>query len=245
MRTLAATNITTMKKTLVIGDIHGRTLWKDLLKKEAPEQVVMLGDYVSSHEYLPPEEQIRNLEEILELKEQRPEDIILLRGNHDLQHLGYWWAECSHLSPTVQRHMADPERKERFLSLTRWVHELEAGGQRILCSHAGVSKVWMERAGIGSVADINACEPDGRFGFTPGRFSDHNGESTTQPCTWIRPASLTECAVDGYVHVVGHTPQETVTHERINDHTELWLVDALAHGSYLVLEENGFTVKQL
>ena len=227
-----------MNKTLILGDIHGRPLWKDIITQEQPSRIIMLGDYVSSHDNISAARQIENLEEILALKEQRPEDVVLLRGNHDLQHLGYYWAECSDFSREVMRHLSTDENRERFLKLTQWVHTLSYGEKKLLCSHAGVSKVWLEQTGIGEVANINLCEADERFAFRPGTYKDHNGDSTTQPCTWIRPGSLADCAVDGYVHIVGHTPQDAVCHERIDDHTELWLVDALAHGSYLVLEDN-------
>lgn len=234
-----------MKKIVFIGDIHGRDQWKTILDREVPDFTIFLGDYVSTHENILSEEQIQNMEEILCLKESHRDSVVLLRGNHDLQHLGYWWAECSGLYQHVQRHLSLPEMRERFLSLTQWVHEMTAGGKKLLCSHAGVSQVWLERSGIGKVEDINLCEPDERFGFHPSRFSDHNGDSDTQPCTWIRPKSLAECAVEGYVHIVGHTPQRSVSHEQINDRTELWLVDALAYGVYLVLEDDKFTVKSL
>lgn len=234
-----------MTKTLILGDIHGRTIWKDILEKEQPQRIIMLGDYVATHEGISAREQIDNLEEILTLKQERPDDVILLRGNHDLQHLGYYWAECSHLTQEVQRHMATTEFRQRFLSLTQWVHEFTWEGKRMLCSHAGVSKVWLEGTSINEVSAINGYQPGELFAFRPGRFGDYDGDSSTQPCTWIRPNSLMQCAADGYVHIVGHTPQESVKHERINESTELWLADALAHGSYLVLEENGFTVKQL
>lgn len=234
-----------MIKILILGDIHGRTVWKNILEKEQPQQVIFLGDYVGSHDNIPAQQQIDNLEAILSLKEERPDDIILLRGNHDLQHLGYWWAECSNLSHKVQNYMATDEYRQRFLSSTQWIHEFSCGGQKIICSHAGVSAVWLSNTGIGTVERINSCKPSENFSFRPGRFSDHNGESCTQPCTWIRPKSLAECAVEGYVHIVGHTPQERVTHERINDQTEMWLVDALAHGGYLVLEDDEFIIRNL
>ena len=234
-----------MIKILILGDIHGRTVWKDILEKEQPQQVIFLGDYVGSHDNIPAQQQIDNLEAILLLKEERPDDIILLRGNHDLQHLGYYWAECSNLSHKVQNYMATDEFRERFLSLTQWIHQFSCGEQEIICSHAGISKVWLEATGICDVRRINECMPSELFSFRPGRFSDHNGESCTQPCTWIRPKSLAECAVEGYVHIVGHTPQRSVSHEQINDRTELWLVDALAYGVYLVLEDDKFTVKSL
>lgn len=35
-------------KTVIVGDIHGRTIWKDILEKEQPDRVVFLGDYVST-----------------------------------------------------------------------------------------------------------------------------------------------------------------------------------------------------
>lgn len=30
---------------LFIGDIHGRTIWKDIVEKESWEQCIFLGDY--------------------------------------------------------------------------------------------------------------------------------------------------------------------------------------------------------
>ena len=31
-------------KTLVLGDIHGRDCWTDIIRKESPNNVVFLGD---------------------------------------------------------------------------------------------------------------------------------------------------------------------------------------------------------
>ena len=41
-------------KIVVLGDIHGLTVWKDIIDKEQPDQVIFLGDYVSSHEGISP-----------------------------------------------------------------------------------------------------------------------------------------------------------------------------------------------
>ena len=79
-------------KILVLGDIHGRTIWKDIIKKENPDKVIFLGDYVATHDNISSKEQIANLEEILAYKEANSSKVILLRGNHDIQHLGYYWA---------------------------------------------------------------------------------------------------------------------------------------------------------
>lgn len=71
-------------KTVVLGDIHGRTIWKDILEKETPDRVIFLGDYVSTHKGVSSEQQIFNLEEILNYKEENPDKVILLRGNHKI-----------------------------------------------------------------------------------------------------------------------------------------------------------------
>ena len=35
-------------KTLLLGDIHGRNIWKEIIKKETPDRVVFIGDYFDS-----------------------------------------------------------------------------------------------------------------------------------------------------------------------------------------------------
>lgn len=73
-------------KTIVIGDIHARSIWKEILVSEKFYEeeckVVFLGDYVSTHENYSPHLQISNLIDLLEFKELNPDRIILLRGNH-------------------------------------------------------------------------------------------------------------------------------------------------------------------
>ena len=37
-----------MKKTIVIGDIHGRDIWKSIVAQENPDRVIFIGDYFDS-----------------------------------------------------------------------------------------------------------------------------------------------------------------------------------------------------
>ena len=69
-------------KTLVLGDLHGRTIWKDIIEKENPDKIIFLGDYVSTHDDISGIQQIDNLEDILTYKENNLDKVILLRGNH-------------------------------------------------------------------------------------------------------------------------------------------------------------------
>ena len=73
-----------MGKILVLGDIHGRTCWADIIEKENPDKIIFLGDYVSPHENISSDQQCSNLEDILNYKEANPDKVILLRGNHKI-----------------------------------------------------------------------------------------------------------------------------------------------------------------
>lgn len=232
-----------MSKILVLGDTHGRPFWKEIIEKENPDKIIFLGDYVSTHEGISAEQQLSNLEEILTYKENNPDKVILLRGNHDTQHLGYYWAECSGWDGQVWGVMSQSEFKERFLKLTQWVYideELET-----IFSHAGVSDVWMKNSEIDSVHDINSLEPLELFGFTPNYYGDCYGDSETQPPLWIRPQALCKCNVKGWDQVVGHTPVRTIINvgKSAKGKQNIWLCDALGVKQYLVIDNNEFQPK--
>lgn len=253
-------------KTLILGDIHGRLTWEDIINKEQPDLTTFLGDYVSTHELIPADQQLSNLEDILNYKAANPDKVILLRGNHDIQHLGYYWAECSGFDPTVYKHMSSSEFRERFLSLTQWIHVDEEN--KTIYAHAGVSEVWISETiepylvegNVGPQYDdgsidveiilklINTIEPCEVFGFIPNRISDYCGTSTSQSCVWIRPETLAKCMVEEYTQVVGHTPVKrdcVDLHQITKNHQHLWCCDALQQHKYLVIEDGEFKPKGL
>lgn len=229
-------------KILVLGDIHGRTIWKQIVEKENPDKIIFLGDYVSTHEDIDGIQQIDNLEEILRFKKSNFDKVILLRGNHDTQHLGYEWAECSGYNFEVAQYMQQ-EIKEEFLENTQWIYR----EGNIIFSHAGVSKVWMENNDLKHVDQINELPPSEVFGFTPRHFSDFTGTSETQPPTWIRPQSLIFNGIDNYIQVVGHTPVNSICNTRDElkySDKEIWLCDCLPK-EYLIIEDNEFIKKEI
>ena len=92
-----------MKKIITIGDLHGRTVWKEfedikfLLYAEpgaagyggfVPEcyKYVFIGDYCDS--FTETSDKIKdNLLELIRFKTLYPDHVILLWGNHDYQYL--------------------------------------------------------------------------------------------------------------------------------------------------------------
>ncbi len=76
-------------KILVVPDVHGRTFWEAPVKKylKRVDRVVFLGDYLDPYknegvEYTP-DDVYQNFMEILELKHDNMEKVVLLKGNHD------------------------------------------------------------------------------------------------------------------------------------------------------------------
>lgn len=229
-------------KTVVLGDIHGRTIWKDIIAKEQPDQVIFLGDYVSTHDNITNEQQIDNFKEIIKYKDEHPDSTILLRGNHDMQHLGYYWAACSGLFPRVQEVMMT--LKDIYLSHTQWIYI----NDDVIFSHAGISKDWLAKHKL-KLEDINGLEPDERFGFCQDDRWDVFGTSPTQPPTWIRPGTLVDVMIPGYSQVVGHTTVRECVNIKDLDRPDLpgdlWLCDALGNNSYLIINNKTFEERKL
>ena len=231
-----------MEKILVLGDTHGGPLWRSIIDKETPDKVIFLGDYATTHEGISAEQQIDNFIDILKLKLYSPDKVILLRGNHDTQLLGYHWAECYPNEPKVQQWLMG--HKDEFLKYTQWVYVDDT--IKTIFSHAGISQVWMDDiAHIQDIHEINNLEPSEAFGFTPDSPWDMYGDSETQPPTWIRPQSLCKCNVKGWDQVVGHTPQKGISKMWKNckgNHT-IWMCDALGKRQYLVIDNGEFQPK--
>lgn len=248
-------------KILVLGDIHGRIEALDIVERENADKVVVLGDFVSTHDNVSAGQQLSIMEDFFNMKEQDPDKFILLRGNHDTQHAGYAWAECS----GYDRHVASQFPKERWLELTQWLYTIDTKDTTLVFSHAGISGTWFTNAvnyvqrnsadkdlSQLTIDDINNVEPCELFGFTPSNIGDYSGESCTQPPTWIRPTALGNDPLRSnttqIVQVVGHTPVKKITNlaDIHNELPQVWLCDCLPR-QYLVIDiENdniSFTVK--
>lgn len=249
-------------KTIVFGDIHGRTVWKDIVRENYDaDRFVFLGDYFTSREGILEEDQITNFTDLVNFADfenaMTPGRVILLRGNHDMEALGYEWASCSPWF--MSDHYRNKEVRDWFLDHTKWVF-VEGG---IAYSHAGVTKTWMERNGLTELEQINDLEPSAKFGFTPCKLSDYYGDSVTQPPTWIRPWGLFGDSFGKYTYIVGHTTLKHIRNlkdemlerykedtygdydpevlEEIKTENDVWMCDTLPH-EYLIVEDGEIAV---
>ena len=76
-------------KILIIPDVHGRSFWRDAVKENIDDvdKIVFLGDYLDpyqdegvKYEF---EDALEMLNEIIELKRDNMDKVVLLLGNHD------------------------------------------------------------------------------------------------------------------------------------------------------------------
>lgn len=232
---------------LFLGDTHGRRYWKYIVETELPNKVVFLGDYVTTHDEISVAQQIRNLKEILDYKDINPGNVILLRGNHDLDALAYPWAKCSPSAEWLQpRTSVGAPLGDRLLESTQWCYVFENNGEKWVASHAGISMPWLleivnsdENIKFQSLKDINKYAPTPLFGFN-GDGYDLCGTSPQQSLTWIRPRTLLQHAIPHWNQIVAHTPTETIP---VLGHSEsgkdIWFCDSMAIPAYLTLDTTG------
>ena len=127
-------------KTIFIGDIHGRDIWKDIVSQEKPDRVVFIGDYFDSFDISGPK-QIQNFKEIIAFKESGQCEVIMLIGNHCFHYMKYkgihaQYSGYQHKYALQINHLF--ETNDHHLQMAYMM-------ENILCTHAGVSVEWLAR----------------------------------------------------------------------------------------------------
>ncbi|WP_421827371.1 metallophosphoesterase [Larkinella sp.] len=122
-------------KIITISDLHGRNSWLHIDAGHY-DKVVFLGDYTDSYD-LTDDAILENLSQIIRLKQQAPDKIILLIGNHDAQYLHFPHYRCSGFRPSMQPALTSLFRKHQ--SLFQIAHQEGF----YLFTHAGVTNRWL------------------------------------------------------------------------------------------------------
>ena len=227
-------------KTVFIGDIHGRDVWKNIIEVEKPNRVVFIGDYFDSFDISPAEQQY-NFKEIIEFKEKGECEVIMLVGNHDFHYYpgGEQYSGYQRGAAPANRQLL--EENKHHLQMCYLM-------DNILCSHAGISHDWLvTQNGYGN-------EPIDEFvnhiwQHRPNSFMffglDPTGDSQTQTPIWIRPLSLLRGNRDTflkekYIQIVGHTQVNMIDMKGKATGGNDYFIDALGIGEYLIYEDGEF-----
>ena len=224
-------------KTIIIGDVHGRDQWKQIVAQEKDaDTVIFLGDYFDSFD-VSAVEQMHNFKEIVEFKEtsftnagtedQHKTRVIMLIGNHDY----HYFPEINDSSTSgYQTRMAMVikqligEKREHL----QVAHRMD----EFVFSHAGISSEWLDDTVIDWTEENMVDKINELFTYTPLSLdyrsyrmlnstevigSGGYGNETYQGPMWIRPKALMSANKDTLrkkiIQVVGHTYQNEIDKE--------------------------------
>ena len=203
-----------MTSTVIIGDVHGSTYWKEIIKEHPNCRYIFLGDYLDPYEEIDDKTLIKNLQDIIRFKKTHPDEVILLLGNHDL----HYFVEES-VSGTRFNHALAPEISEIFREnyhLFKFAHQEGA----YLFTHAGVIHRWFVKDFKGdlkkNIADQlnnpapNQLQPLFQCGFYRGGMHEAGGIFLADRYELREP-------LQGYTQIVGHNRVDDILDFTNND----------------------------
>lgn len=218
-----------MTPTIVIGDIHGSTYWKEIVKKHPDCKIVFLGDYLDPYEEIPHKNLFGNLVEIIQLKKERPEEIILLLGNHDLHYI---------TSKIEQSWRYDFDLSQDaaylFFKNKKWF-QFAYQEDNCIFTHAGIAHKWFVNIFKGDISkniadQLNNPNPEQEKAlYACGK--ERGGVSETSGIFWAGIKELFE-PLRGYTQVVGHNRVKEVK-EHTNNGGKIIFCDCLFNEDYL------------
>lgn len=138
------------KRIIVVPDVHGRIFWREPVKKyiDNVDRVVFLGDYLDPYgdEDGLADDIFENMMEIIKLKQDNMDKVVLLKGNHDQHYASERFEELAGGSRINQQnwnkyHLAFTEHKNSF----QIAHMEYIKGMPYVFSHAGVTLYWLKK----------------------------------------------------------------------------------------------------
>jgi predicted phosphodiesterase len=246
-----------MKKTIVLGDTHGRSQWKLITHQENADRVIFIGDYFDSYD-LSAVEQMHNFKEIIEYKEtsftnegtldQHKTEVILLIGNHD----HHYYPEVGHTGTSGYQYGAAAAISQ-VIDENRKHLQMAYSFDNFLFTHDGVSPVFMDQVFGEDGWDKNDIVKllNDKMTYQPKTFEfnglEGSGDNTTQTPIWIRPRSLMSAnkkhkngLKNDYIQIVGHTQARELDLVGSDKFTggKYYFIDTLdTSGEYLIIED--------
>lgn len=229
-------------KTIIIPDLHGISLWKDILNQENTwDKIIFLGDYLDSFN-IPGMQQLENLMDIIEFKKANHDKVVLLYGNHELHYVKGMNEQYS----GYQSGMA--YQFQFVLDDYKHLFQIAYRQDEYLFSHAGISDEWLTHSVggywhvdnvVNKVNELYLYQPY-HFHIQPGQ--SYCGDETYQGPLWIRPKSLMKANKQSdikkkYIQIVGHTHLGQIDFRGKSTGGRYYFVDCLGEygGEYLTI----------
>lgn len=138
------------KQILVVPDVHGRLFWKEPVMKylDVVDKVVFLGDYLDPYEGEEglADDIFENMMEIVRLKRNNREKVVLLKGNHDQHYASERFEEQTGGTRMDQQnwnkyHQAFTD----YIDVFQIAHMEFIKGIPYVFSHAGLTLYWLKK----------------------------------------------------------------------------------------------------
>ena len=236
-------------KTIIIGDIHGRDAWKQIINQEQDaDRIIFVGDYFDSFD-IPGLIQIQNFQDIIEFKTTTDKEVVMMIGNHDYHYFpeigengcsGYQ----SRMAPSIQ-HIIDTNRDHLQMA-----YQFDD----FLVTHAGVSNIWCDDILGEWKVETLADQLNELFKYQPLKVEYRSfkqvgdqvygtggyGDETFQGPLWIRPRALMvanyDTLRDQIRQVVGHTGQKQIDVEGKATGGRYYFVDTMPREYLIVID---------
>lgn len=231
---------------LFLGDIHGRDIWKQIIEKENPDKVIFIGDYFDSFD-VPAVEQIQNFKDIINYKTNSGKEVIMLIGNHDY----HYFPEIGNVGTSGYQAGAR-FNIEQVIDENRQHLQMAYQFDNVLCTHAGVSSVFMDQVFGNEGWNVENISTDLNelFKHKPMSFNfngwDPYGDNECQTPIWIRPCSLMSAnkktLKKQVIQIVGHTAQLVIDIKGKATGGRYYFIDCFdTSREYLIFNNNQFT----
>jgi hypothetical protein len=224
----AIENIT--RPTIVFGDIHGLTCWKEIVNENPDYRYIFLGDYFDPYQFIDSKLLFENLQEIMQLKKDRSDDVILLLGNHDLHYFSSDMPVSNRLDLRIAGRVAN-----MFLENIRLFMYAFQEGNTII-THAGISEKWFHEDFKGdtekNIAKQLNCPSQEQVQAMCRCGERRGGASNTVGGIFWADISELEEPLRGYTQIVGHNRVDDIR-EHTNNGGRIIFCDCLCYGKYL------------
>ena len=210
-----------MKKILLLPDIHGRDFWKKPCEDiSIYDKVIFLGDYFDPYNFenISVQDCVDNFQEILRLKRENMEKVVLLLGNHDCPYFSdtYYKFSCFHCRHSSRFH----QKIHELFNDNRDFFQLAYVIDDILFTHAGVDNGWWtkviksQETNINKICNIINDLPNNREGWQKIYFvsASRGGYNKYGSCVWCDVHDMTTNNTEDSIlkdikQIFGHTLQ--------------------------------------
>ncbi len=140
------------KRILVVPDIHGRSFWREPVLKYlgSVDRIVFLGDYLDPYPDegldITPEQALHSLMDIIKLKKENTEKVILLKGNHDQHYSSKAFHNSSRASRCdIQNYKKYNNVFNEHKGLFQLAYLERTNDITYVFSHAGLTTYWINQ----------------------------------------------------------------------------------------------------